>query len=132
MTDINKWNNQVLAKQGVKHKAISPKVVRSVGDAKRATLHDGTVVKRTDAIWVDGYGLISCAPYELHFIYQLPKHMNGWGLMCTCGSIAGVVGYAAYSKLAAPTATGHIVACVRHTATRNNVGVGKHADESTE
>lgn len=130
--DINKWNNSVLAKQGVKHKAQSFKVVRSVGDAKRATLPDGTVVERKESIWVDGYGLVKCAPYELHFIYEVPKHLPGWGLMCTCGSLAGVVGFGAYSKLLSPTATGHMIVCIRHTTLKNNEGIGRHADDSAE
>lgn len=132
MTDIKKWNDTVLKQQGIKSKSISPKVVRSVGDAKRATLYDGTVVERQDYIFVDGQRLVRTAPYELHFIYETPKHMKGWGLMCTCGSIAGVVGMAAYSKFASPTDTGKMIVCVRHTAVKNNTGIGKHADESTE
>lgn len=132
MTYIKDWNEKVLASKGIKAKAASPKVVRAVGDAKRATLHDGTVVERTELIFVEGYGLIRCAPYELHFIYELPKHIIGWNLMCTCGSIAGVVGYAAYSKLAAPTDTGMIIACVRHTTLKQNEGIGRHADNSSE
>lgn len=129
---IKDWNEQVLAAKGIKTKAASPRVVRAVGDAKRATLHDGTKVERKELIYVEGYGLIRCAPYELHFIYELPKHMKGWGLMCSCGSIAGVVGYDAYSKLAAPTDTGMIIVCVRHTTLKNNEGIGRHADDSTE
>lgn len=132
MDDVSKWNNKVLKSKGIHAGAASPTVVRSVGDAKRATLHDGTVVERVELIFVENYGLVRCAPYELHFIYQLPRHMNGWGLMCTCGSIAGVVGYAAYSKLASPTDTGMIIACVRHTTLKQNEGIGRHADESTE
>jgi len=129
---ITDWNDKVLKRQGVNARSAAPKIVRSVGDAKRATLHDGTVVERVEMIWVDGYGLVKCAPYELHFIYQLPRHIPGWGLMCTCGSIAGVVGYNAYTKLASPTDTGMIIVCVRHTTLKNNEGIGRHADESTE
>src|SRR5687768_11161398 len=129
---ITDWNDKVLKRQGVNARSAAPKIVRSVGDAKRATLHDGTVVERVEMIWVDGYGLVKCAPYELHFIYQLPRHIPGWGLMCTCGSIAGVVGYNAYTKLASHTDTGMIIVCVRHTTLKNNEGIGRHADESTE
>jgi len=129
---IKEWNDKVLKSKGVNVKSASPAVVRAVGDAKRATLADGTVVHRVDMIYVDGYGLIKCAPYELHFIYELPKHIKGWGLYCTCGSIAGVIGYAAYSKLASPTDTGMIIACVRHTTLKQNEGIGRHADNSTE
>lgn len=130
--DIKKWNDTVLKQQGINSKSISPKVVRNVGDAKRATLHDGTVVERQDYIFVDGYGLVKCANTELHFVYEIPKHMKGWGLMCSCGSIAGVVGLNAYSKLASPTSTGMIIACVRLMATKNNTGIGEHADGSHE
>ena len=130
--DINKWNNSVLSAKGIKQKAVAYKVVRSVGDAKRATLADGTVVERRDYIYVEGQGLIKCAPYELHFVYEVPKHTKGWGLMCTCGSIAGVVGMNAYSKLASPTDTGKMLVCVRHTTLKQNIGIGQHADGSTE
>lgn len=131
--NIVKWNNEVLKHQKIPHGSAYPKaIVKVVGDLQQATLIDGTVVHRTESIYVDGFGLIPCAPYELHFIYELPKHFKGWGLMCTCGSIAGVIGYNAYSKLAAPTATGHIIACVRHTTLKNNIGIGRHADGSTE
>lgn len=130
--DIDKWNNSVLSSKGIKHKATAPKIVRSVGDLKEAKLWDGTVVKRQDAIWVDGYGLIRCAPYELHFVYQTPKSHKGWGLWCTCGSLAGVVGANAYSKLLSPTDDGKMIVCIRHTTIKNNVGIGTHADGSTE
>lgn len=128
--DINKWNNDVLSAQGIKHKGIAPKISRNVGELETAKLPDGTVVKRQELIFVDGHGLIKCAPYELHFIYTSPKTHLGWGLWCTCGSIAGVVGTEAYSKLAAPG--GKMLVCIRHTTLKNNTGVGKHADGSTE
>lgn len=131
--NIKKWNDEVLKKQNIKSNSAYPKaVVRTIGDAKIAELIDGTKVERKELIFVDGYGLIKCAPYELHFIYELPNHIRGWGLMCTCGSIAGVVGYGAYSQLVSATATGHLIACVRHTTTKNNIGIGQHADGSTE
>lgn len=131
--DINKWNNDVLSAQGIKHKGNAPKISRNVGDLKFAKLPDGTVVERQELIFVDGHGLIRCAHYELHFIYVYPNpsgKYRGWGLFCTCGSIAGVVGTEAYSKLASPG--GKMLVCVRHTATKNNVGIGQHADGSTE
>lgn len=130
--NIKSWNDEVLKSQGVNARSVYTRVVRSVGDAQKATLHDGTVVERQGLIYVEGYGLLQCAPYELHFVYELPKHMNGWGLMCTCGSIAGVVGYSAYTKLASPTDTGMIIVCVRHTTLKNNEGIGRHADGSSE
>ena len=130
--DINKWNNGVLAAKGIPHKANAPKIVRNVGDAKRATLPDGTVVERQEFIYVDGQGLVRCAPQSVHFVYEAPKTMKGWGLYCTCGSIAGVVGYGAYSKLASPMSDGKIIACIRMLTEKNNTGISRHADGTTE
>jgi hypothetical protein len=130
--DIDEWNNRVLASQGVKHKSKAPKVSRNVGDLQQARLADGTIVRRQELIYIEGQGLIPCAPYELHFLYEVPKTQMGWGLYCTCGSIAGVVGLNAYSKLAAPTYTGKMLVCIRHTTLKNNEGIGRHADDSTE
>lgn len=130
--DIEKWNGQVLKQQGIQHTGQAPKISRNVGDLQQAKLDDGTIVKREELIWVDGYGLIKTAPYELHFVYEAPKTRKGWGLWCTCGSIAGVVGLNAYSKLISPTATGHMIVCIRHTTLKNNEGIGAHADGSHE
>lgn len=130
--DINKWNNEQLKDNGVNATVRPYSRVRSVGDLQKATLWDDTVVERKDLIFVDGHGLIKCCPYELHFIYEVPPTHKGWGLMCTCGSIAGVVGTKAYSKIMTPSGTGHLIVCVRHSSTKDNVGIGTHADSSTE
>ena|SRR3972149_1145334 len=130
--DKNKWNNDTLKSMGINQKAVPPSVVKSVGDLQKATLWDGTIVERSEYLFVDGHGLVKCCPYELHFLYCAPKEHKGYGLMCTCGSIGGVVGLSAYSKLASPTSTGKLIVCIRHTATKNNVGLGTHADGSTE
>lgn len=131
--NIHQWNNEQLKAKQTGIDAAYPKaVVRSVGDLKQAELVDGTVVERADKIFVGGYGLIDCCPYELHFIYRVPQHIKGWSYMCTCGSIAGVAGVKAYSKLITPVGTGLLLVCVRHSATKNNTGIGTHADGSTE
>ena len=130
--NTDEWNTQVLKQQGIKYSGKSPKISRNVGDLQKATLEDGTIVRRQELIFVDGHGLIRTAPYELHFIYEAPVTRKGWGLWCTCGSIAGVVGYAAYTKLATPSGDGKLIVCVRHTTLKNNVGIGQHADGSTE
>lgn len=128
------WNKTQLKMNGMDDVSVRPySYVRSVGDLKEAELWDGTRVHRTDDMFVnDTYGVVKCAPYELHFIYQVPENHKGWGLMCTCGSIAGVVGLNAYSKLASPTSTGLMIVCLHHNSTKNNVGIGEHADGSHE
>lgn len=129
---IDKWNNNVLKAKGIKQNGTAPKIVRNQGDLKSAKLWDGTVVERQDALWVDGYGLVKCINTELHFVYAAPKNHKGWGLWCTCGSLAGVVGYGAYSKLASPMGDGKIIACIRLLTTKQNVGLAEHADGSHE
>lgn len=128
------WNTAQLLRNGVSDKpsTVANMIVRSVGDAKTATLPMGETVERQEYIFVDGQGLIKCAPYELHFIYALPVKYKGWGLYCTCGSIAAVVGLNAYSKLASPTSDGRMIVCLHHTSTKNNDTWGEHADGSHE
>ena len=130
-TEIHEFNLKKLKENGL-DVAAQPayKVVRNLGDLQRATTWDGVVVERKEFLWVEAYGLIKTCPYELHFVYETSSY--GWGLYCTCGSIAGVAGTKAYSKILTPTGTGLMVVCVRHSSTKNNVGIGRHADESTE
>ena len=130
--DIKKWNEEELKKNGFSAPVRPYSRVRSLGDLKKATLWDETVVERQDYLYVGGYGMVKCCPYELHFIYKVPDSHYGWGLMCTCGSIAGVVGYKAYSKLMLPTSTGQMIVCLRHNTLKDNEGIGRHADGSTE
>jgi len=131
--DIHKFNTQQLKENGSgQFSQPAYKTVRNVGDLKQATLWDGTIVERAGYIFVGGYGLIRCCPYELHFIYETPQYIPGWGLYCTCGSIAGVTGLASYSKLISPTSTGHMIVCIRHSTLKQNEGIGRHADGSTE
>lgn len=126
------WNKQQLEANGVPYKpsTVAQMIVRNIGDATKAQLPTGEMVERKEHIWVDGQGLIKCAPYELHFIYELPSQYKGWGLYCTCGSIAGVVDYKAYSKLATPG--NRMIMCLHHTSTKNNDTWGEHADGSHE
>lgn len=133
MKDINKWNQALLETKGVRYPVRKSQVTRNVGDLKKATTWDGVVVERTDYIYTGENGLVKCAPYELHFIYEIKDvTKRGWGLFCTCGSIAGVVGLGAYSKLASPTSDGKMLVCIHHTSTKNNTGTGEHADGSRE
>lgn len=131
-TEVNKFNSEQLKLNGVNtfaHPAY--KTVRSIGDLKKARLWDGTEVERKDILWVNNE-FVKCAQYELHFVHETPVSMPGWGLYCTCGSIAVVVGYKEYAKLASPSDTGKLIVCLRHTTTKQNTGIGEHADGSHE
>lgn len=132
--DIHAWNTKMLKSRSIKGYAQPAyKVSRNVGDLQRATLWDGiTVVERRQYIYIEQYGLVSCINTELHFVFETPSSMRGWGLYCTCGSLAGVVGWEAYSKLASPIGNGMIVACIHLLTTKNNTGIGEHADGSHE
>lgn len=109
--------------------------IRSFGDKNNATTHDGLSVHRSDSIYIEGYGLVTCTPYELHFVYEdKSKKIGRWSFMCTCGSPAGIISYnSPINKLMSkPTDGGYILSCLSHTSTKDSMGVGKHSDGSTE
>jgi len=109
--------------------------VRSWGDKNSATTHDGIKVEKQDLIYAEGYGLVKCVPYELHFIFEDKSKKKGrWAFMCTCGSIAGIISYNEVKNLMTVqgTETGYILACISHTTSKQNIGIGRHADGSTE
>ncbi len=114
--------------------------IRSFGDKNTAITHDGDKVERQELLYVEGYGLIPCTPYELHFVYIDPRSENTprriigrWGLMCTCGSMAGVISYNELKTLMTVNGQrGYIIGCHAHTQAKHVTGVGKHADGSSE
>ena len=109
--------------------------IRNYGNKNQATTHDGLEVYRSDSIYIEGYGLVTCVPYELHFIYEdKSKKVGRWVFMCGCGSPAGIISYNSPIKklMSRPTDGGYLLACLAHTSTRDNMGIGKHADGSTE
>lgn len=109
--------------------------IRTFGDKDIAITHDGIKVYRLDNIYFEGFGLVTCAPYELHFVYEHKTGIIGrWSTMCTCGSPAVIVSYnSPISKLMSkPTDGDYLLVCMTHNSTKDNVGVGKHSDGSTE
>jgi len=87
----------------------------------------GQVVKREDKLWFHGR-FIKCSPYDNHFIYDDKK--GPWTPMCSCGAMAGIVGYDAYKQDASPSTSkeglipGEMIICLIHGQT------GHHADGS--
>lgn len=111
----------------------SLQVVRLVGTPWKATLFDGTEVfrRRDDIIEIpfneEPTHRVKVAPYDNHFIYVTPSHIQGWGMMCTCGNVAVIVGYNQYRKDASPSmgdglVPGELVVCYSHASS------GKHSD----
>ena len=60
------------------------------GQVKRATLENGTIVNRPEAIFVAEYGaFVKCASYDDHFIFENPDKSEGSSAyLCTCGNVA--------------------------------------------
>ena len=105
------------------------------GDKNSAITHDGLRVERQDLLYAEGYGMVKTIPYELHFIYEDKSGRRGrWAFMCTCGSIAGIISYNEMVKMMTVQGTeaGFVLACIAHTTSKQEIGVGKHADGSTE
>lgn len=108
--------------------------IRGWGDKNTATTFDNLKVERMDFIYAEGYGLVKTCPYELHFVYEdKSKKIGRWSHMCTCGSIAGIISYKEIKSLMTIEGEhGYILACVAHTASKQNTGLGTHADGSHE
>lgn len=108
-------------------------VIKVAGIPKKATLFDNTKVYRNDIIAVELEGKphhVKTAAYDNHFIYETPVHILGWSPMCTCGGMAGIVGYNMYKGDASPTVgsdlvSGELAVCLFHAQN------GKHADDSS-
>lgn len=91
--------------------------VKYYNSPNKVTLDNGLTVTRAEKI--DG---VICAPYDNHFIYEVPKRFKrSWFAMCTCGSPAVIVGSDVYKEDASPTKSGQMIVCLSHANT------GKHA-----
>jgi len=100
-------------------------IIKHFGDAGKVTLVDGTVIHKDPAerLFVPEYGVfVKCAPYGNHFIFEVPKRIKGPSWMCSCGSVAHMVGANAYGHLSSPE--GAMIVCQHHTQ------FNKHADGS--
>jgi hypothetical protein len=98
--------------------AKAAKVVRIVGQPNKILI-DGVEIVRRDKIHIPKIGVMTCAPYDNHFVYRYAKN-KGWTLFCTCGSAAVITGYDMYKEKNA----GAILSCYNHLLE------GRHADGS--
>src|SRR3990167_2258197 len=75
----------------------------------------GLTVRRREKIYVDEVvGDCVCAPYDDHFIFEVPEHIIDSRFRCTCGSPAIVPGSNPYKHLASPTDSGYLLVCMVH------------------
>lgn len=95
-------------------------IIRYHNTPTKVQLPNGTVVHKTDRIFVREFGgFIPCAPYSDNFIFEVPKDMiNVPSHVCTCGSPAVISGVSGYVMDASPQ--GKMFLCLTHSTT------GKH------
>lgn len=99
----------------------------------KATLEDGTIIERTDRVFIPEWSrFVRCIDYDNHFVALNPSKKEGmWFALCSCGSPAVIVGYNQYKHGASPSSggvgfvAGEMLVCYVHTL------FGKHADGST-
>ena len=103
--------------------AQAPKVIKVYGRAKKANL-DGLTIERQDEIYIPSHKqwVKQLDTYD-HFCFR-QEHRLGAGLLCSCGSDAGVFHYDAYIRFQS-TYVGDVLACT------SLIQYGKHADGST-
>ena len=96
-------------------------VIRRRGQFNKGQLPDGTWVERPDKLYVPEWGrFVPTAPYDEHFLYEVPPKYRGAAIRCTCGSFGVVAGYSAYKDDASQQ--GLLVVCYAHANT------GRHLD----
>lgn len=98
-------------------------IIRHRGQLNEGVLPDGTKVYRKDKLYVPEWGgFIPCAPYDEHFIFEVPSKFKVSSYMCTCGSIAVTSGPSGYVLDASPQ--GKMFICYFHSL------YGHHSDGS--
>lgn len=93
-------------------------IIRHRGIQNKAQLPDGRWVQRSEKIFVPEMGrFIPVAPYDDHFLFELPAKDVGPSVRCTCGSFGVIAGYSAYKDDASQQ--GLLYVCFQH----SNFGV---------
>lgn len=65
-------------------------IIQHRGEPNKAEF-EGVIVTRQKELYADEWGLIPCAPYDNHFIFEIPDSRirpGMWEHFCTCGSHA--------------------------------------------
>jgi len=89
------------------------KVIRQRGAPDKGQLPDGRWVHKLSQVFDDNWGgLIPCANYDDHFIYEAPADIVGSRWRCSCGSFAIIVDPTGYLLDASPQ--GKLAVCWHH------------------
>jgi hypothetical protein len=88
-------------------------IVRNINTPKEATTLDGKKVHREEKLYVpEMQAFIPCASYSNHFIYANPSTKKGQPCyLCTCGSLAVVIGSNAYAQDQSPSGALFVCHC---------------------
>lgn len=108
--------------------------IRSFNSKNEAITHDGLKVIRLDKIFCEGYGWVETLPAIMHFVYEdKSKKIGRWAYMCTCGSPAGIISWKELGTVMDIRGKeGYALACIAGVTARQNAGVFRHSDGSTE
>lgn len=100
-------------------------IVRQVGTPKDFIDHNGKPVHRVEKIFVpEMKAFIPTAQYDNHTIFDSGSKKKGQSpYLCSCGSIAVIVGSSVYEQDASPS--GAMFICWNHAT------YGKHSDGSS-
>jgi hypothetical protein len=99
-------------------------IIRHRGTPREGILPDGFKVYAKDKFWMDEYNaFIPVAPYDEHFIYEVPERYVGSTLRCSCGSFSCVVGLSGYVLDASPQ--GKLIVCHYHATHGVHMGGSK-------
>jgi hypothetical protein len=107
--------------------------IRSFNDKNSAITHDGLLVERQEFFYAEGYGMVRALPTTMHFIYEdKSKKIGRWIFMCTCGSLSGIVSYKEIKDFVTVEPIGYLLVCNVGLTAKQNTGIFRHADGSTE
>lgn len=115
-------------------------LIKHRGDPRTALTHSGhTVTKQAYLYFKDQEGkfqYVKAADYHNeHFLYVDPLYntdegMGHWFAMCTCGSIAVLIGEGVSAGIF-QSGGEQMVVCQAHTASLLNTGIGRHQGQDT-
>lgn len=99
-------------------------IIRHYGKHDEGHLPDGTKVYGQSRIWFDEVNrYVPVAPYDDHFIYEVPDRIIGPKWRCSCGSVAVCSGYSGYKDSASQQ--GLLFVCLEHANTGLHLGGSK-------